>query len=614
MESQTRKGRYGEVQPRRQGRSSGLRTSNFGVRSSGFGFWRTAHFACADFRKFVKKVGMKITRISAPEPFGQSSAFTRPGLRRASCLDRLDAELWPRLAFGFLAFVFAGLGVGPSSAAEGEAPPATTNHLVIHADQPGSTINRNIYGHFSEHLGHCIYGGYWVGEDSPIPNTRGIRNDVVAALRKIKVPVLRWPGGCFADEYHWKDGIGPREQRPAMINTHWGGVVENNHFGTHEFMDLCEQLGCAPYVCGNVGSGTVQEMMEWVEYISSDAQSPMANLRRKNGHDGPWKLPYFGVGNESWGCGGSMTPEFYADQFRRYNTFVKNYPGDRVFRIACGPNGGDIRWTEVLMREAARNMNGLALHYYCGTGKNSRSATQFGEEDWFWLLRSALRMDELIAKHAEIMDRYDPQKRVALVVDEWGAWHAVEPGTNPGFLYQQNSLRDALVAGLTLNIFNQHADRVRMANIAQTINVLQAMILTDGPKMLLTPTYHVFEMYTVHHDAKLLPTELHGADYQSGDDKIPGLNVSASRDPEGRIHVSLCNLNPNAPAEVTCELAGAQASSLSGRVLSAGQITAHNTFDQPENVQPAEFTAFRTTANGFTTTLPAKSVVVLEVR
>src|SRR5262249_3960253 len=411
-----------------------------------------------------------------------------------------------------------------------EIPSPSPSKLIIHADKPGATISRNIYGQFSEHLGHCIYEGLWVGPESAIPNTRGIRNDVVAALKAIQVPVLRWPGGCFADEYHWKDGVGPAEQRPIMINTHWGGVVENNHFGTHEFFDLCEQLGCEPYICGNVGSGTVQEMQQWIEYITFPGVSPMADWRKKNGHEAPWKLKYFGVGNENWGCGGNMTPEFYADQFKRYATYVRNFGDNRVFKIACGPNGGDYKWTEVLMKEAGRRMNGLALHYYCGTGKKSRSATKFDQDDWFFLLKNALRMEELVTKHSEIMDRYDHDKRIALIVDEWGAWHAVEPGTNPGFLYQQNTLRDALVAGSTLNIFNNHCDRVKMANIAQMINVLQAMILTDKEKMVLTPTYHVFEMYTVHHDAKLLPTELQSADCQSSTDKIPQVNVSASRD------------------------------------------------------------------------------------
>jgi len=510
----------------------------------------------------------------------------------------------PRSAFAVLALVC--LFAGQSLAAE--------NTLVIHADQAKEQINRNIYGHFSEHLGRCIYEGYWVGKGSKIPNTRGIRNDVVAALKKSRIPVLRWPGGCFADEYHWMDGIGPAKKRPSMINTHWGGVTENNHFGTHEFMDLCEQLACEPYICGNVGSGTVQEMQQWVEYITSDAISPMTDLRKKNGRAKPWKLTYFGVGNENWGCGGQMTAEFYADQYKRYATYVRNLSGNKIFKIACGPNREDYHWTEVMMREAGKRMNGLALHFYCGTGKKSRSATQFDEGDWFHLLKRALFMEELVTKHSAIMDQFDPKKRVALCVDEWGAWHAVEPGTNPGFLYQQNTLRDALVAGITLNIFNQHCDRVKMGNIAQTVNVLQAMILTDKEKMLLTPTYHVFEMFAAHQDAILLPSELKCGDYAVGGDKIPSLSVSASRDLTGKIHVTLCNLNPNQPAELACELAGAKAKSISGRVLTADAITAHNTFDKPETVKPTEFTAFKATDAGFSATLPAKSVVVLEVQ
>jgi alpha-N-arabinofuranosidase len=487
------------------------------------------------------------------------------------------------------------------------------NRLVIHADQGKGTISRNLYGHFSEHLGHCIYGGIWVEEESSIPNTRGIRNDIVAALKRSKIPVLRWPGGCFADEYHWMDGIGPRGDRPTMINTHWGGVTENNHFGTHEFLDLCEQLGCEPYICGNLGSGTVREMQQWVEYITSDGVSPMTDLRKKNGRSQPWKLTFFGVGNENWGCGGSMTPEFYADQYRRYATYVRDFGDNHIFKIACGPNRDDYRWTEVLMSKVGRRMSGLALHYYCGTGNKSRSATRFDEDDWFALLKKALRMEELVARHSEIMDRFDPRKRVALIVDEWGAWHSVEPGTNPGFLYQQNTLRDALVAGVTLNIFNRHCDRVRMANIAQTVNVLQAMILTDKARMLLTPTYHVFEMYTVHHDATLLPADLTCADYRFGQEKIPALNVSASRDRSGKIHVTLCNLDPNAPAELSCELKGARPKGISGRVLTAAAIQAHNTFESPEAVKPAQFQGSKLTADGLTATLPAKSVVVLEL-
>ncbi|MCE5250320.1 alpha-N-arabinofuranosidase [bacterium] len=489
------------------------------------------------------------------------------------------------------------------------------NKLVVYAfkDQPAETISRNIYGHFSEHLGRCIYGGYWVGDNSGIPSTRGIRNDIVEALKRSKIPVLRWPGGCFADEYHWMDGIGPLEKRPTMINTHWGGVTENNHFGTHEFMDLCEQLGCEPYICGNVGSGTVREMQEWVEYITFDGVSPMADERRKNGRDKPWKLKYFGVGNENWGCGGNMSPEFYADVYKRYQTYVRNFPGNEVYKIACGGYGDNYHWTEVLMEKAASMMSGYSIHYYIGPAKSS-SATQFEEADWFAILRNALHLDEILKKHSTVMDRYDPERRIGLIVDEWGTWYAVEPGTNPGFLYQQNTLRDALAAGVMLNIFNEHCDRVRMANIAQTVNVLQAMVLTDGAKMLLTPTYHVFEMYSVHQDAALLPAVLNCADYQFGNEKLPALTVSASRDGAGAVHVSLCNLDPHATQEMACELRGFRAKTISGRVLTGKEMNVHNTFDRPETVKPTVFTGAKITDAGFSVLLPPMSVVVLEMK
>ncbi len=493
----------------------------------------------------------------------------------------------------------------------------TATVATIGVDQSGPTVNRNIYGHFAEHLGRCIYEGIWVGEDSSIPNTRGIRNDVVAALKELNIPVLRWPGGCFADEYHWKDGIGPRERRPKIINTHWGGVVENNHFGTHEFLDLCEQIGAEPYVCGNVGSGSVSEMMEWVEYMTSDADSPMANLRRKHGRQEPWKVRYFGVGNESWGCGGSMRPEYYADLYRRYNTFVKNYSGNNIFRIACGANSADYNWTEVMMREAGRRMNGLSLHYYTiATGDWGRkgSATQFGEDQWHATLRRTLTMDELITKHSAIMDRFDARKRVKLIVDEWGTWFDVEPDTNPGFLYQQNTLRDGLVAGLNFHIFHRHADRVSMANIAQTINVLQAMILTDGERILKTPTYHVFEMYKVHQDAVALPVELKTVDYVLGDERTPAVSVSATRNKDGVVHVSLVNVNPKQEMPVECRLTGMESGTVSGRVLTSSKMNAHNTFDAPDTIAPAKFTGAELNDGVLTLALPAKSVVVLEVK
>ncbi|MFC4099696.1 alpha-N-arabinofuranosidase [Paenibacillus xanthanilyticus] len=492
-----------------------------------------------------------------------------------------------------------------------------SNHIVINADLTKGTISKHIYGHFAEHLGRCIYGGIWVGEDSDIPNTNGIRNDVLEALKGLSIPNLRWPGGCFADEYHWKDGIGPREGRKRMVNTHWGGVVENNHFGTHEFMKLCELLGTEPYVNGNVGSGTVQEMSEWVEYMTFDGESPMADLRRANGQEQPWRLKFFGVGNENWGCGGNMRPEYYADLYRRYQTYVRNYGDNKIYRIAGGPNIDDYRWTEVLMREAGRMMDGLSLHYYTipGSWEEKQSALDFNESQWFETMKKALHIDELITKHSAIMDQYDPQKRVALIVDEWGTWFLVEPGTNPGFLYQQNTMRDALVAGLSLNVFNAHCDRVRMANIAQTVNVLQSVILTEGDKMALTPTYHVFEMYKVHQDAELLELSNSSAAYEMNGQTLDQISATASRGQDGKLNISLCNVSHEAAAEITIELRGlkdAQASA-SGRVLHAADIHAHNTVDAPNAVAPVALEGIRFENGILRATLPAASVAVLSI-
>jgi len=493
-----------------------------------------------------------------------------------------------------------------------QTPSAT---LTLHADQPGPAINKNIYGQFSEHLGHCIYGGIWVGEDSPIANVRGIRSDVVEALRRMQVPVLRWPGGCFADEYHWKDGIGPRKNRPKMINTNWGGVVEDNSFGTHEFMDLCEQVGCEPYITGNLGSGSVREMMEWVEYMTSDADSPLANERRRNGRAEPWRVKYFAIGNESWGCGGDMTPVFYADNFRRYSVFLKNYPGNQLFRVACGPDGANYGWTDTVMAVAGARMDGLSLHYYTlrNGWSDKGSATDFNEADWMATLVQTLKMDGIIAGHTAIMDRYDPKKRVGLMVDEWGTWYDPTPGTNPGFLEQQNTLRDAIVAALNLHIFQRHADRVAMANIAQMVNVLQAMVLTDGPRMVLTPTYHVFEMLKAHQGATSLPVDLAAPDYARGGARIPSVSASASRSPGGLIHLSLVNADPNRAVRVSCAIAGAQPKSAVGRVLTAATMQAHNTFESPDAVSPAPFSDFVLSAGSLAVTLPAKSVAMLEL-
>lgn len=490
------------------------------------------------------------------------------------------------------------------------------NRVIVSASLGKHKINRHIYGHFSEHLGRCIYGGYWVGEDSPIPNTRGIRNDVAKALRGIKTPNMRWPGGCFADEYHWMDGIGPRSKRPTMINTHWGGVTENNHFGTHEFLDLCDQLACEPYICGNVGSGTVQEMSQWVEYVNFGGVSPMANLRAANGRKEPWKVKYWGVGNENWGCGGHMRPEYYADQYRRYATYCRNYGESKLYKIACGPNGGNYQWTEVLMRDVPHwMMQGLALHYYTSAWIDGKRgiAIDVNEKNWMLTMLKGYHTEELVAKHSTIMDRYDPQKKVALIVDEWGCWWDVEPGTNPGFLYQQNTMRDALVAGLSLNVFNNHCERVQMANIAQTVNVLQSMVLTEGEKMLVTPTYHVFALYKVHQDATMLPVQVECKQYEVEKQQLPQVSASASRDDSGAINVSLCNLHFADEAEVTLSLPGASIKTVSGKVLAGKEMSSHNTFDKPKTVKPAEFKDAQIKKRDVVVRMPARSVVVLKL-
>jgi alpha-N-arabinofuranosidase len=521
----------------------------------------------------------------------------------------------PIMKYAWLCLASAGLAL---LATAQTAAPAQKVQATLRADHPGSVISKNIYGQFAEHLGRCIYEGIWVGPESSIPNTRGYRNDVVEALKKLSVPQLRWPGGCFADEYHWKDGIGPREKRPSIFNSHWGGVVENNHFGTHEFLDFCELIGTEPYVCLNVGSGTVQEAMEWVEYMTSDAKSPMANLRRANGREKPWNVPFLAVGNESWGCGGNMRPEFYADNFRRYNTFVKNYGGAKSYRVAGGPNSSDYNWTEVLMSVAGKQMNGLSLHFYTlptGDWKKSKGASMgFGENQWFSTMKETLKMEELLSKHAAIMDRHDPEKKVGLVVDEWGTWYDVEPGTNSGFLYQQNTIRDAVVAGINLHLFHKYADRVTMANIAQMINVLQAMILTDKEKMILTPTYHVFEMYKPHQNATSLPVEVASPNYTFDGKTVPAVSASASRDAAGAVHLSLVNCEPNKAHTVSCKLAGLTAKTVTGRILTAPAMDSHNTFAEPNVVQPATFTGATLKGDTLEIALPAKSVVMLELK
>jgi len=526
---------------------------------------------------------------------------------------------------------------GMQTPAAAQAPLSASINASPGADTV--TISRHIYGHFAEHLGRDIYDGFWYRPSETAPWQ--YRDDIIEALKKIRIPNLRWPGGCFADYYHWKDGIGPQAQRAPIVNSSWGGVIEDNSFGTHEYFELVRRLGTEPFVVGNVGSGTVQEMVDWWDYINHPGGSPMANLRKANGRAEPWQVRFWGIGNESWGCGGNFTPEAYATEYRRFATYIRAVGDVRPFRIATGPNSADTAWMVGLMANAARQIDGIDLHYYtrtrgsvvpqlaaAGGGQGAqgqgppaqqgpelnRSATGFTESEWFVMLRNALRTDELVQQHSAIMDRYDPQKRIWLIVGEWGTWHSTEPGTNPRFLYQQNALRDALVASVSLDVFNRHADRVKMANIAQTINVLQAMILTQGPQMILTPTYHVFEMYTVHHDATRLPLTYEAGSYEFENRSIPAITASASRDRAGKVHITMSNLDPNQPRTVRTTLDGARLSRVAGRILTADKMDAHNTFEQPTALQPVVFNGARLSGNTLNIDLPAKSIVVLELQ
>ena len=488
--------------------------------------------------------------------------------------------------------------------------------VIIHADQGRQVIPKEIYGQFAEHLGTCIYGGLWVGKNSPIPNIDGYRKDVFEALKRLEVPVLRWPGGCFADDYHWMDGIGPQEQRPSLRNNTWGGTIEDNSFGTHEFLNLCEMLGCEPYISGNIGSGTVKEMAQWVEYMTNNDDSPMARLRRQNGRDKAWKVKYFGLGNEAWGCGGNMTPEYYSGEYRKFNTYLRDYAGNRLFRIASGASDYDYNWTRVLMKDIGRRMHGLSVHYYTvKTWNNKGKATQFTDDEYWLTLEKSLDVDNVVRKHCAVMDEFDPEKRVALMVDEWGTWWDEEPGTIRNHLYQQNSMRDAIVASLMLNVFHKYTDRVRMANIAQMVNVLQAMILTDQKgtgHMVLTPTYHVFEMYKPFMDATHLPLDVTCDSVTTTEGKrVPLVSASAARTKDGSIVVALVNTSLKDKQELA--LNGIDGKTIEGRILTARDIHDHNTFEQPNQVVPTPFNSFKNKKGKLSVQLPAKSIVVLRI-
>jgi len=494
----------------------------------------------------------------------------------------------------------------------------TAQKVTISAEkqEDAPQISRHIYGHFAEHLGRCIYGGFYVGEDSDIPNQAGVRMDVVKALKDLSIPNLRWPGGCFADTYHWKDGIGPKNERPSILNIWWGGVREDNSFGTHEFLNMCELLETEPYLSANVGSGTPQEMADWIKYTNHPAgSSPMPELREENGRKEPWKVTFWGVGNEAWGCGGNMTPEYYSDLYRRYATFTTDWRNsDGLVRVASGASSSDYNWTEVLMKNIPKNLiEAMALHHYSVIDwGNKGPSTEFSDEQYFTIMQRALKMEELIQKHTAIMDKYDPEKKVDLFVDEWGGWYDPEPGTNPGFLYQQNTMRDAMIAGTTLNIFNNHADRVKMANLAQAVNVLQAVILTDEEKMLLTPTYHVMRMYKVHQDATLIPLEFESPKYSFDEESLPAISASASTNEAGEIHFSLVNIDASQAHSIEIDVSKLKIEKVSGEILTSKALQDHNTFEKPNTVQPKSFKGYQLKNGKLSLDIPPFSVIVLK--
>ena len=499
--------------------------------------------------------------------------------------------------------------------------------LSVDVSKAGAKIDRNIFGQFAEHLGHGVYEGIWVGPDSKIPNTRGIRTDVVNALKALKVPNVRWPGGCFADEYHWRKGIGPADQRVVSLNPNWGGVTEPNTFGTHEFLDFLDQIGAEAYISVNVGSGTPQEAAEWLEYMTTAQPTTLAKERAANGHPAPYKVAFLGIGNESWDCGGNMTPDYYLSQMKIYSRFVRNFNPEQqdkqqMLKIAVGPGGDGPRWTdwtEAIMKAYQHHswswdINGLSMHSYTvGHWPPSYTSVGFGETEYSQILKFTLDMEDLISKHSAIMDKYDPQKKVALVVDEWGGWYAPLSGSNPGFLVQQNSLRDAILAALNLNIFARHADRVRMANIAQMINVLQAMIMTDKEKMVLTPTYYVFKMYAPFQDATFVPVTFDAGTYTHGDISLPRVDAIAAKDQTGKLWLAITNVDPSRPVEIEANLAGITAKSASGQTLTAPKVDSVNAFDAPNTVAPKPISV-KAQDGKLALTLEPKSVTVISVQ
>lgn len=487
------------------------------------------------------------------------------------------------------------------------ASSAASARIEILPDEPIGTISPNIYGHFTEHLGGCIYDGIWVGENSKITNVGGIRKELIDNLKRLKPPMIRWPGGCFADSYNWRDGVGPRAERPKRTNF-WANTpylqnapdgpqkYEPNAFGTNEFAHFCKAVGAEPYFAANVRSLKAFDFYEWIEYCNSPAGTTSgAELRAKGGAREPFNVKYWGVGNESWGCGGGFTGDEYAVEFRRFVEWVPEFGLDLHF-IASGPNVADYAWTRTFFQKLTekgkgplRNVFGTALHYYCGTTGNGES-TSFDEAGWYELLHKATYMEQLVNNHWAIMGEVDTQHRVKLVVDEWGAWHHTDPSINPSYLWAYYpTLRDALVSGITLDIFNRHADKVTMASAAQLINNIHTSFLAVGDRFTVTPVFHVFEMYAPHQGGQAVRAEFSASPVSASTAgaKLSGLTGSCSVKSKQAI---LTVVNPDLKNAQDTEIVmrGASIQSAKAIVLTASDMRAHNTLDQPHVLEPRE--------------------------
>lgn len=479
----------------------------------------------------------------------------------------------------------------------------SVQHVVVAPGEPIGVINPYLHGQFAEHLGELVYPGICVEPDCGIPNTHGIRDDVVAALKPLGVPVLRWPGGCFADDYRWRDGIGPIERRPLRLNRHWGLALEPNRFGTHEFVAFCRAIGAEPYFAANLGSGTPADLRDWAEYCNHGGPSALADERRANGAEEPFGVRLWGIGNENWACGGDMSPERYAEEFCRFRSYLSAYSGTAPQAIACGPNGPDWAWTRRFLRHMREHygnrlgaVQGFAAHYYCGT---AGTATEFTEAQWLELLAKARAVEGVIVGTRSIVDEVDPERRVRLLLDEWGTWHPVEAGKPAGGLYQQSTMRDACVAALSLDLFHNHADKLYMANIAQLINVLQALLLVDGDRCLRTPTYHVFDLYRAHRGGQAVRFESLAEAVSDGGEAAEHCRrcyPAGSAPPLRAVHGSasvlggaLCltavNTHPSCAIELEVALVGAAWDEVEYVALAADDIRAHNTFDAPDRVR-----------------------------